>query len=276
MQNNSLDSGFPGNFGRIRLAFGYGARKLKEVLAKDDISAEFKLFFPCTFTSLKRYHSGGRPDTASPSRGSQKASTGGGSVPIKEKVSSGHRQENGEVARYPGAAETYIAEAGRPQFQYGAWPAQMYTPRPQSGMDPSDWVSYMTGTLNDPTMWIRAPTTMSDTSYSKGSGSTVNAVYSSSDKKQENNTGTDSGTTWSAPGNVNVVGAEVQWKQADAKGGYTNQEGEKVRLPNRGPSYEPSQGGSEKITAGNRRYVVHLDPTCTKLFYMSFLNQIDH
>ena len=258
------------------MAFGYGAKKLKEVLAKDDISAEFKLFFPCTFTSLKRYHSGGRPDTASPSRGSQKASTGGGSVPIKEKVSCGQRQENGEVARYPGGAETYIAEPARPQFQYGVWPAQMYTPRPQSGMDPSDWVSYMTGTLNDPTMWIRAPTTMSDTSYSKGSGSTINAVYSSSDKKQENNTGTDAGTTWSAPGNVNVVGAEVQWRPADVKGGYTNQEGEKVRLPNRGASYEPSQGGPEKTTAGNRRYVAYLDPTCTNLFYMSFLNQIDH
>lgn len=248
------------------MAFGYGAKKLKEVLAKDDISAEFKLFFPCTFTSVKRYHSGGRPDTASPSRGSQKASTGGGSVPIKEKVSSGQRQENGEVAWYPGAAETYIAEAAGPQFQYGA---QMYIPRSQNGMDPSYWVSYVPGSLD-------ATTTMSDTSYSKGSGSTVNAVYSSSDKKQENNSGTDSGTTWSAPGDVNVVGAEVQWKQADVKVGYTNQEGEKVRLPNRGPSYEPSQGGPEKITAGNRRYVAHLDPIWTKLFYMSLLNQIDY
>lgn len=269
MQNNSFDSGYPGNFGRIRLAFGYGAKKLKEVLAKDDISAEFKLFFPCTFTSLKRYHSGGRPDTASPSRGSQKASTGGGSVPIKEKVTSGQRQENGEVAWYSGPAETYIAEAARPQFQHGARAAQMYTPRSQSGMDPNR-VSYKTGTLNDPTMGIQAPTTMSDTSYSKGSGSTVNAVYSNSDKKQENNTGTDTGTTWSAPGNVNAMGAEMQWTQADVKGGNMNQEGEKVRLPNRGPSYEPSQGGPEKTAAGHRRYVAFLDPTCT----IFFLNEL--
>lgn len=276
MQNNSLDSGYPGNFGRIRLAFGYGAKKLKEFLEKDDISAEIKLFFPCTHTRLKRYHSGGRPDTASPSRGSQKASTGSGSVPMKGKLSGGQRQENGEIAWYPGAAETYRAEATRPQFQYGAWSAQMYTPRPQSATDPSE-VSYMTGTLDDPTMWIRASTTMSDTSYSKGSGSTV---YSTVDSKQENNTGTDpgtdTGTTRSAPGNVNVVGAEVQWRQADGKGGYTNQEGEKVRLPNRGPSYEPLQGGPEKTTAGNRRYVAYFVPICTNLFYMSFLNQIDH
>ena len=251
----------PGNFCRIRSAFGYGAKKLAGVLksSRDEISLEFGRFFAST---LERSGSGCRPDAADPgSRRNQTPITGAGSISHKER-SSGTKQENGESHHYIQEAGTYLTEGGRSHVQYPSWHQQVLASRLQGGLDPSEWVSYVTGNQGDPTLWNRPPTTVSESFLVRGSsrdlGIPVNAVASTSETKQEKSRVIEAGSR-TASGNTNIVGVDGQLRHVDGISGLTDSGGgEKGRVQSSGSSHDTPSVAAENSSSSNCRYVIIL------------------
>lgn len=251
----------PGNFCRIRSAFGYGAKKLAGVLkcSKDDINLEFERFFAST---LERSGSGCRPDAADPGlRRSQTPITGAGSISQKDR-SSGTKQENGDSHRHNQEAGTYLKEGGRSHVQYPSWHQQVLASRLQGVVDPSEWVSYVTGNQGDPTLWNRPPTTVSEPFLVRGSGRDLgiseNAVASTSEPKQEKSRGVEAGSR-TAAGNTSFAGVEGRLRHVDGISGLTSTGGgEKARAQSSGPSLDTPSVAAENPSSSNRRYVIIL------------------